>query len=205
MFSSKNNHNIIQFSQSRPHFKVETNQRATTWSHQSLYTQDALAAFTVTRFFPLSLLITGHFGDIDFFFPLSPFANFFFIQSFPFSFPLICLCHYLSLFPPSPCVVFTSTSFSFPISPFFSVVLGRPPLSGKFSQPPHPLIFHQCPSKPHCYPPPLFSPFSLPAHPWRKCICSIPPANRLAGCYQRQEDSDNGFHHIFSLPQIKMG
>lgn len=44
-----------------------------------------------------------------------------------------------------------------------------------------------------------------PVRPWHKCICSIPPANRLVGCYQRQEEGDNGFHHIFSLPQIKMG
>lgn len=47
--------------------------------------------------------------------------------------------------------------------------------------------------------------FNLAMCPWHKCICSIPPANRLVGCYQRQEDGDNGFHHIFSLPQIKMG
>lgn len=46
---------------------------------------------------------------------------------------------------------------------------------------------------------------SLPVPLWHKCICSIPLANRLAGCYQRQGDGDNGFHHIFSLPQIKMG
>lgn len=46
---------------------------------------------------------------------------------------------------------------------------------------------------------------SLPGRPWHKRICSIPPANRLVGCYQRQGDGDNGFHHIFSLPQIKMG
>lgn len=51
------------------------------------------------------------------------------------------------------------------------------------------------------HPPPL----ALSVRPWHKCICSIPPANRLVGCYQRQEEGDNGFHHIFSLPQIKMG
>lgn len=51
--------------------------------------------------------------------------------------------------------------------------------------------------------PPPSSP--VPVCPWHKCICSIPPANRLVGCYQRQGDGDNGFHHIFSLPQIKMG
>lgn len=36
-----------------------------------------------------------------------------------------------------------SHSFSFLISPLFLVVAGRLLLSGKFSQPPHPLIFHQ--------------------------------------------------------------
>ncbi len=46
---------------------------------------------------------------------------------------------------------------------------------------------------------------SLSVRLQHKCICSIPPANRLAGCYQRQRDGDNGFHYIFSLPQIKMG
>lgn len=56
---------------------------------------------------------------------------------------------------------------------------------------------------PPLLPPPLSSP--VPVCPWHKCICSIPPANRLAGCYQRQGDGDNGFHHIFPLPQIKMG
>lgn len=60
---------------------------------------------------------------------------------------------------------------------------------------PHPLSQHPTT--------PSFSP--VPVCPWHKCICSIPPANRLAGCYQRQGDGDNGFHHIFPLPQIKMG
>lgn len=87
-----------------------------------------------------------------------------------------------------------------------------PPLPGNFSQPPHPLIFHQGRSAQtnmgcNLFPafPPTNPPHPVPVCPWHKCICSIPPANRLAGCYQRQGDGDNGFHHIFPLPQIKMG
>lgn len=92
---------------------------------------------------------------------------------------------------------------------------GGAPLSEKFSRPPYPLIFHQPLSNIPCththllqsiHAPPPTPPLLLPsARPWHKCICSIPPANRLVGCYQRQEEGDNGFHHIFSLPQIKMG
>lgn len=52
---------------------------------------------------------------------------------FPPSSLFIRLRHYLNLFSPPACLVFTSRSFSSP----------HPPMSGNFSQPPHPLIFHQ--------------------------------------------------------------
>lgn len=78
-------------------------------------------------------------------------------------------------------------------------------LSSHFSSAPlqHPMHTHASASIYLCTPP--TPPPALSVRPWHKCICSIPPANRLVGCYQRQEEGDNGFHHIFSLPQIKMG
>lgn len=136
---------------------------------------------------------------------LSPLVPFF-ILSLCFSSLFIYLCHYLNLLPPSSR---SARLFSLPTSASLLVVIVRPLLLGKFSQPPHPLIFHYTLLPPHQHThthtphPSLLTP--LPDRPWHKCICSIPPANRLASCYQRQGDGDNGFHHIFSLLQIKMG
>lgn len=142
------------------------------------------------------------------------------IESFSSSFLFICLCHYTNLFPPSLHIVFTSRSFSFLISPPSLLSWGGHCCQGSFpnllilsffiSSPLIPTTYvhihtHQFPSHHPSPPSALSSLSSLSFHPWHKCICSIPPANRLAGCYQRQGDSDNGFHHIFSLPQIKMG
>lgn len=105
------------------------------------------------------------------------------------------------------------THFSFLISPSFLATGGATAvrevfptsLSSHFSSAPlqHPMHTDASASIYLCSPPPTSTP--PPIRPWHKCICSIPPANRLVGCYQRQEEGDNGFHHIFSLPQIKMG
>lgn len=167
-----------------------------------LQTASPPSAFS-TAWFSLTFLITGHLRDIDFFFFHSLSSCSFFSFCLCFSSLFIYLCHYLNLLPPSSR---SARLFSLPTSASLLVVIVRPLLLGKFSQPPHPLIFHYTllpPINTHTPHPSLLTP--LPDRPWHKCICSIPPANRLASCYQRQGDGDNGFHHIFSLLQIKMG
>lgn len=79
---------------------------------------------------------------------------------FPPSSLFICLCRYLNLFPPPARLVFTSRSFSSPHP-------GRR-CSGNFSQPPHPLIFHQgCSAQANtgCNPSPRPPARLGPAHP----------------------------------------
>lgn len=126
--------------------------RSVTLSIQRLHPHDSLTIFTASFLLFFSSLLS---------FPFP-----FFIQSFSFSILFIYLCHYPNLFPPPGRVVFTSRSFSFLISPSFLVVTGRPPLSGKFSQPPHPLIFHQpFPNTPHPHKHRLPSPHSSPPSP----------------------------------------
>lgn len=103
-------------------------------------------------------LITSHAWIIDF--CLCPSLDF--ILSFSFLFLFICLCHYpqfvFSISPHCLC----SRSFSFLISPPFLVVTGRPLLLRKFSQPPHPLIFHQLARvHTHTSTPPLLCTLSL--------------------------------------------
>lgn len=158
-----------------------------------------------TAWFSLTFLITGHLRDIDFFFfhSLSSCSFFSFCLSVSHLFSSIsvitsiCFLHHLAALAyfPSP-----------PLPPSLLSLWDRC-CWGSF---PNLLIlsFFITPSFPpsthtHTPHPSLLTP--LPDRPWHKCICSIPPANRLASCYQRQGDGDNGFHHIFSLLQIKMG
>lgn len=100
--------------------------------------------YSCLPFFPSSFLITIRCPDIDFsLLFLSPVSLFFssglslshFFSSIS-VITSICFLHH-------PALSLPPRSFSFPISPSSLVVTGRPPLSWKFSQPPHPLIFHQ--------------------------------------------------------------
>lgn len=156
-------------------------------------------------------------GVFFFFIPyLKKLSCLFSLHSF-FNFSMSCFCFisYSHLFSLSPHTVFTSSSLAsliFPCCHKKAAVVGEvfatsssSHFSSAFLWKPPSVFAHK-----YTHPPASISSFipsfySLPVCSRHKCICSIPPANRLAGCYQWKVDSDNGFHHIFSLQQIKMG
>lgn len=94
---------------------------------------------------------------------LSPLVPSFFILSLCFSSLFIYLCHYLNLLPPSSR---SARLFSLPTSASLLVVIVRPLLLGKFSQPPHPLIFHYTLLPPHQHTHTHTSPFAPHPSPW---------------------------------------